>query len=96
MEAALSDHPDVEESAVFPVADGQGSQKILSAVILRPGAGTGTDELLRFISERLPPYALPVAIQLMDTFPRTTSGKISRRKLQAWASGDEGVAHADQ
>jgi acyl-coenzyme A synthetase/AMP-(fatty) acid ligase len=42
-------------------------------------------ELVEHVSRRLPPYAIPVRILLVPDFPRTSTGKINRRELQAQA-----------
>ena len=82
VEASLVAHADVEEAAVFAVADGAGSQRIAAAVIARPGTAPTPADLARHASRRLPWYAVPARIDLCEAFPRTTSGKIDRRRLQ--------------
>ena len=42
-----------------------------------------TDELMRHLKSRLPGYAVPVKLDVLPGFPRTTTGKIDRRALQA-------------
>jgi acyl-coenzyme A synthetase/AMP-(fatty) acid ligase len=41
------------------------------------------EALVEHISGRLPSYAVPTKITIMDKFPRTSTGKINRRELQA-------------
>jgi amino acid adenylation domain-containing protein len=90
VEAVLLAHPAVEEAAVFPVPDGEGSQRIEAAVILRNGSVVPAAELIRHGKEHLPWYALPLKIEPVAAFPRTTSGKIDRRALQARAAEQAG------
>jgi len=90
VEVALLSHPGVEEAAAYPVPDGQGSNLIESAVIPKAGANLGLEELIAHITGRLPPYAIPVRVDFMSDFPRTSTGKINRRELQELAAARTG------
>lgn len=82
VEAALEAHTSVLEAAAFTVPDGEGSRAIHAAVVLAPTAAPASGAALRaFVREALPPYAVPRALEVLGTFPRTTSGKIDRRAL---------------
>lgn len=85
IEVALLAHELVEEAAVYPIPDGQGSNLIEAAVIPRNSTGLDTDLLFEHLKSRLPSYAIPVKINLLGDFPRTSTGKINRRELQAQA-----------
>jgi amino acid adenylation domain-containing protein len=96
VETALLAHHEVDEAAVYPVPDPDGSLVIHAAVIPKPDRSITTNELTMFLREALPPYAVPVALALRVSFPRTSSGKIDRRRLQIEAHSQEpgGQAHA--
>jgi amino acid adenylation domain-containing protein len=83
VEVALLSHPMVEEAAVFPVPDNQGSNLIEAAVTAKNGGSLTADDLIEHLALRLPSYAVPVKIQIKSDFPRTSTGKINRRELQA-------------
>ena len=85
IEVALLSHPQVEEAAVFPIPDGQGSNLIEAAIVAKSEAEITTSEVIDHISKHLPPYAVPVNLELFEAFPRTSTGKINRRELQAQA-----------
>jgi acyl-coenzyme A synthetase/AMP-(fatty) acid ligase len=70
---------------VYGVPNDEGSHDIAAAVILRTNASVTAADLKRFLSQIIPPYAVPVHITIMTDFPRTGSGKIDRRALQAQA-----------
>ncbi len=95
VEAALLSFPGVEEAAAFPLPDGQGSQWIAAAVTARNGTRMTADEIVRHAAERLPPYALPVRLEIVDRFPRTSTGKIDRRELQQRASQAQAGTEAE-
>ena len=85
VEVALISHPDVQEAAAYPVPDGQGSNLIEASVIPHQGTDLVEADLVEHIAHRLPPYAIPVRIMVVSDFPRTSTGKINRRELQAQA-----------
>ncbi len=85
VEAALLQHDDVEAAAVYGVPDEHGSQHIEAAVIGRPPALLEETVLVQHAKKLLPSYAVPERIKILDTFPRTSTGKIDRLALRAKA-----------
>jgi amino acid adenylation domain-containing protein len=85
VEVALLTHPGVEEAAVYPIPDGQGSNLIEAGVIPKQDKTVSETELMIHVAERLPTYSKPAKIYIMTEFPRTSTGKINRRELQALA-----------
>lgn len=82
IEATLLTHPKVVECAVFPKLDEDENSLIYAAVILETDATVGQGELLKYMGQRLPSYAVPLQVAQLQAFPRTTSNKIDRRALQ--------------
>jgi acyl-coenzyme A synthetase/AMP-(fatty) acid ligase len=80
VEAALLSHPAVEEAATYVITEGDGTVLIRAAATL---AGHEVEEaaLRRHMATSLPGYALPTSIEIVDDFPRTTTGKIDRKSL---------------
>jgi amino acid adenylation domain-containing protein len=85
VEAALLSHELVEAAAVFPVPDAEGGCHIQAAVTLAAGGALTAADLRIHASAHLPPYALPDRIAVLREFPRTSTDKIDRLQLQAWA-----------
>lgn len=50
-------------------------------VVRRKGAELSAEELVEFCRSRLAAYKIPRAVQFVDDLPKTSSGKIMRRKL---------------
>lgn len=90
VEVALLSHEGVEEAAVFPVPDGQGSNLIEAAVTAKEGVTLTEELLINHVAARLPSYAVPAKVRVLAIFPRTSTGKINRRELQA-----EAIAEAE-
>lgn len=86
IEVALLSFDGVEEAAVYPIPDGEGSNLLRAAVTAKEGATVEIAALLAHIGAKLPPYAVPEKILLLDSFPRTSTGKINRRALQEQAT----------
>jgi acyl-coenzyme A synthetase/AMP-(fatty) acid ligase len=81
VEAALATHDEVSEAAAFVIPDDLGSKSILAAVMVRDGAAVKIGDLLKHTRTKLPAYAVPQQLFIVDHFPRTSSGKIDRRKI---------------
>jgi amino acid adenylation domain-containing protein len=85
IEVALLSHDEVAEAAAYPIPDDQGSNLIVASVIPKTDGNLAETVLVEHLNGRLPPYAVPVKIFIEQDFPRTSTGKISRRELQTLA-----------
>ncbi len=88
IEAALEQHPDIFDVAVFgvPVGGvGRGRARRGGAGAARPSSSD--DDVMAFAREHLASYKVPRSISFLDELPRTGSGKILKRELRApyWA-----------
>ncbi len=92
IEVALLSHELVQEAAVYPIPDGEGSNLIEAAVIPQEGAELTVAQLEAHVAAKLPPYAIPANIIITADFPRTSTGKINRRELQAQAAAQVNAA----
>jgi benzoate-CoA ligase len=78
VEATLSQHPSVLETAVIGVHDAQGLTKTKAFVVCKPGHQVSEAELKAFVKDRLAPYKYPRAIEFLAELPKTATGKIQR------------------
>jgi len=86
VEAALTSHAAVLETAVVAHPDENGLIKPKAYVVLRPNIATTGDlaaELQRHVKDRLAPYKYPRWIEFVADLPKTATGKIQRFKLRA-------------
>ena len=85
IENALVSHPTVAEAAVVGRADPMTGQAIAAFVTLKNGV-TGNDQLIQtlrnHVAGEIGKFARPASIVLMDSLPKTGSGKIMRRLLR--------------
>jgi crotonobetaine/carnitine-CoA ligase len=78
VEETLKQHPGVFDAAVVGVPDPLRDQAIKAYVILHAGATVTATELIAWCAEWLSPFKVPEAIELRDSFPRTSVGKIQK------------------
>jgi acetyl-CoA synthetase len=88
VESALVSHDAVAEAACIGVPDEIKGNVIHAFVILRAGAGKPSEEELKLhVRKEMGPIAVPARIEIVDSLPKTRSGKIMRRVLKAKALG---------
>ena len=81
---ALEKHPAVFEAAVVGLPDERLGEVPVAAVELHPGAKPPSeDELKQLAREQLPPYFVPVRVQILSALPRTPSLKVSAPTLKS-------------
>ena len=86
VEAALREHPAVEEVCVVGVPDPQWGQRV--AAMAAVGGEVTAADLLRFARQRLAGYKIPRQIQLVNALPLTASGKIAREQVARLLAGE--------
>lgn len=81
IEAVISSHEDVYQSAVIVEESGKGST-LFAFVNTKPK--TRTESIVSFLKDKLPNYMIPTInnIQIVETFPITSSGKINKKELR--------------
>jgi len=82
IEAMLNVNDAVSEAAAFTVKNENEVLEIEVAVILRPSMVISASDLMLFLREKLPIYAIPSDITIVSNFPRTGSGKLNRSALK--------------
>ncbi|RYJ01530.1 MAG: fatty acid--CoA ligase, partial [Actinomycetales bacterium] len=82
------EHPDVREVAVISAPSGAGGETPVAFVVA--DAGLTVAALQDFLRERLTPARRPTVVELIDSLPRTPTGKVLKRDLRApfWAGHD--------
>jgi 4-hydroxybenzoate-CoA ligase len=87
VESALITHPAVLEAAVVPEADPEGLLKPKAFVVLKAGAVTDGlhEQLKEHVKQKIGPWKYPRWIDVVDSLPKTATGKIQRFKLREGA-----------
>jgi acyl-CoA synthetase (AMP-forming)/AMP-acid ligase II len=87
IEAALEQHPEIYDVAVFGIPSEQWGEVVHATVVRSPGSSLTAEQVTAFGREHLASYKVPRSVDFMDELPRTGSGKILKRQLRApfWA-----------
>jgi acyl-CoA synthetase (AMP-forming)/AMP-acid ligase II len=82
VEAALSSHPSVLESAVVGVPDPEWGERVHASVVLKPGMSATPHELIAHCGRLIAGYKKPRSLEIVAGLPRNPSGKILRRETK--------------
>ena len=72
----------LREAAVIGIPDETLGHAIKAYVAPRDGERVNPDALLSFCAERMPRYMVPKFMQVMDSLPKTPSGKVDYPALR--------------
>ena len=79
IETVLLAHPAVQEACVVGIPDDVWGQRIVSAVVLRPGQTVDVEALRDYVRHELRGSKTPDTIVFRDSLPHTDTGKMLRR-----------------
>ncbi|MEJ8850421.1 ATP-dependent acyl-CoA ligase [Variovorax rhizosphaerae] len=82
VEQVLLSHPSVATVAVYPVSSELAEDEVMASLIAQPGTRVDLAELVAFCEGRLPYFAIPRYIDIVDDLPRTENGKVQKFKLR--------------
>ena len=82
VEAALSEHPAVQEACVIGVPDAVFGELPHAYVILQPAAAASAEELRAFVAGRLAEFMVPAEVHIIAELPSKGPGKIDRELLR--------------
>jgi acyl-CoA synthetase (AMP-forming)/AMP-acid ligase II len=78
IDEVLLGHPAVAEAVAFGVPHPTWGEEVAAAVVLKEGSPATEPELLAFCKERLADFKRPKKFYIVETIPRTATGKIQR------------------
>jgi long-chain acyl-CoA synthetase len=81
IERVIAAHPDVAMVAVGAVPDAAKGELAKAYIVPRGSAQASTEAILAHCREHLAAYKVPRAVQFVPDLPKTSTGKILRRKL---------------
>jgi non-ribosomal peptide synthase protein (TIGR01720 family) len=77
----LEEHSAVSSAAVTAQYLASGEKELVAYFVPSNGQTVDSNELLRFLGQRLPPFMIPRIYIAMERIPLTQSGKLDRRSL---------------
>ena len=81
VESTIYEHPDIAEAGVVGIPDEEWGEAVGVAVVPRSGHSLTVEDLLAFCRDRLPGYKRPERVLILESLPRTSTGKLLRRDL---------------
>ncbi len=85
VDAALLQHPMVAEAVCFGVSDVKYGEAVQAAVVL--SANASESDIRAFCQGRLADFKVPDRVHLVESLPRTATGKIQRRHVATLFAG---------
>ena len=95
VEAVISEHPAVQEAAVFGIPDPKWGELVAACVVLKPGMALSMQDLIGYCRQFLASYKIPRHVQFSETeLPKSGSGKVLKRILREryWAHQERAVS----
>lgn len=83
VEGVLVSHEDVLEAAVVGGRDDDGLEMVVAFVVARPGCTIDAAKLESHCRTRMASFKRPRAIHVVDSLPKTATGKVQRYALRA-------------
>ena len=81
IEAALYGHGSIKEAAVVAIPDELLGNRLKAFIVPHETNGISINELRAYCGQKLPNYMVPESIELLDSLPKTSTGKVNRPLL---------------
>ena len=89
VENAIYEHPDVLEACVFGIPDERLGEILCTAIYLKENSELTKDTLIKFLSNKLAAFKIPVVIEFLDSsLPLVASGKFDKPALRTMFAKD--------
>ncbi len=83
IEAALYEHPDVQEAAIVGIPDEKYGEVVGAFLRLHDGATVNEDGIRDWVRARLAAFKVPAVVEIRDeSLPRNATGKVLKRELR--------------
>ncbi len=82
VEAAIYQHPGVQEVAVIGVPDERYGEALVAVIVPVPGQNLSTDEIIGHCRERIGGFKIPRRMEFVRALPKSAMGKILKQDLR--------------
>jgi len=101
IELAMMKHPKIKEAIAFPISHPTLGEDVGAAIVLERDTKLTDSDLGRFLTQYLTPHKIPRRVAFVDEIPKSTTGKVQRRKLaerldMASSTGHSALLNTDQ
>ena len=87
VERVILAHPAILEAAVIPVPNQKWGEVPKALVVLREGASVTEAQLIEFCRSQLAHYKCPHTVDVVDSLPKTGTGKVLKKNLRKQYDG---------
>ena len=86
----LVQHPSVLEAGVVSVSDSHWGERPKAFITLQSGKELKGEELIAWAKHEssISKFMVPREVEVVDELPKTSTGKVKKNVLRAWANGD--------
>ncbi|WP_438433859.1 non-ribosomal peptide synthetase [Gorillibacterium sp. sgz500922] len=82
-------HDAIDDCAVVPMADTDGTKMLTAFYTLRSGKTASRGELVDYLAQKLPSYMIPKHFRQLDEFPLSPNRKVDRKALAELGPGED-------
>ncbi|WP_137922554.1 long-chain fatty acid--CoA ligase [Hydrogenophaga sp. 2FB] len=82
VEAVLNGHPAIHEACVIASPDERRGETVKAVIALKPGATASAQDILAWCRETMAAYKAPRLVDIVDSLPKSSTGKLAWRELQ--------------
>jgi len=82
IDEVLYEHPKIQEACAVGLPDPYRGETVKAYIVTKPGETLTDEEVISFCREKLAAYKVPKLVEFMDELPKSTVGKVIRRKLR--------------
>jgi fatty-acyl-CoA synthase len=83
VEAMMQGHPDIKEVCIIAAPDAKRGETVKAVIVPKPGHAADAAVIEDWCRHRMAAYKVPRLYQFADDLPRSSSGKVLWRELQA-------------
>ncbi len=89
VEAAVYEHPDVYEAAVFGLPHPRLGEEVAAIVVPKAGSSLDAETIQAHVAERLAPFKVPTRVAISpSSLPRNAAGKVLKTELRGRFSSE--------
>lgn len=91
VESMLVTHPDILEAAVVGIKDDKWGERPKAYITVKAGKQLKGEDVILWAKEKsnISRFMVPAFIEIMDELPKTSTGKLRKNVLRAWAKGED-------
>lgn len=86
----LVQHPEVLEAGVVSIPDSHWGERPKAFITVQAGKSLKGEDLIEWAKNEssISKFMVPREVEVVDELPKTSTGKLKKNVLRAWAKGD--------